>query len=302
MNQFFIQILQQPDLCFLIIFSLFWLVILFKLAKFIRGHYKSYKKSSVLFFAKSPHTIQYTTLNQWKDPHYNPNSIMQYDTQKFTKICGFKIWAETLYSNVEIKNFDIKTERECQELVSAQAIGERLQSRLTDLIICELDKKVGKGVFLAKNAAVIKEGTLLGIYAGELKNIKPKDPSYTLSLRGLAECTQHLYIDSKKIGNIFRFVQDLPKNEELDNSEVPLPLLKHIVTENIKVLGGWYQNYPVCAFVALKDILPGEQLGFSYGSSYWQAYKKKRCVFNQAGEVIGYFVNPQRIIEIKSSH
>ncbi len=114
---------------------------------------------------------------------------------------------------------------------------------------------------------------------------------YVMDLSVQAKDNRFPIITAKRSGNITRFIQDLPGNDELRGIKgLSSSDLARIATANLII-----RPRPIgrgCYFVELvciKQINPGEQLGFSYGSGYWAERKIQRAVFDQQGGEIGYF-------------
>lgn len=70
-------------------------------------------------------------------------------------------------------------------------------------VIAFIDDSAGFGVFARRD---IEKGECLGVYVGDLINIKNADTTYTIRL------SENLSIDGKNRGNITRFFQHLPRS------------------------------------------------------------------------------------------
>ena len=112
-------------------------------------------------------------------------------------------------------------------------------------------KVIEKGVFAKRQ---IKEGSAIGIYAGDLVPLdrcKDGDKDYVFEFSEPA--FEKWGIDAKKRGNFTRYIN-------------------HCKEENENVTGvGFYDgNIPRIIFIATRIIPKGTQLMYDYGDGYWE--------------------------------
>jgi len=124
-----------------------------------------------------------------------------------------------------------------------QYSAELDQSQIADVTIKQISANIGYGVFANKP---IKKGELIGEYTGVISRDLQKDMTYMMgTLDG------YYSIDAKFEGNETRFINH---SKHAANS-VPLNMFHNF---RWRVL-----------LVASKEIQPGEQILFDYGSGYW---------------------------------
>lgn len=115
-------------------------------------------------------------------------------------------------------------------------------------------RNAGIGVF-AKT--VIPSSTLMGPYKGEYLNLKKrnerKDGTYIWKIH------DNLYVDAKKFkkNNLLRYVNGAKTN-----------IQKSKINCEVKFIGPSINKLKVY-YIAIKDILPGEELIISYGNNYF---------------------------------
>ena len=90
--------------------------------------------------------------------------------------------------------------------------------------------------------------------------------------------------------NLDEFVEELmqqAKDHELEDVKFhDLKMKEQLATGNVHVCQTVINGVPVIACVAEYDIKAGEQIGFSYGESYWKTAEKKPCYFLKDGNLI----------------
>lgn len=186
-------------------------------------------------------------------------------------------------------------------------IEERLHNPLNTLVIADMGNDLGKGVFLSMNAKPLPAGTVIGLYSGKIlgkdPNIRDTDP---YALRLPSEACENSFlstiynIESTVIspilyGNICRFMQDLPAEEELEEVENISEKQKNkIATCNVAQMIGTCYGFPIVYLVTAREIRPGEQLGSPYSWS-WEHWNKRRTVCDKNGEILGNFLDGKTI-------
>ena len=130
-------------------------------------------------------------------------------------------------------------------------------------------KAAGKGVFSYHDT--IKEGELIGIYEGEVKDAKDGecvgDYSFTL--------TKKWYVDARKFPRSYVAMINDAHGSKFNNNCEFRKMCKD--DEGNKLTG---KDIKICLF-ALRDIHCGEELYASYGPEYWECesrrhFKKKK--------------------------
>ena len=177
-------------------------------------------------------------------------------------------------------------------------LAKHLTEPRQDLIVAKMSDNVGCGVFLNPKADVIEVDEIIAIYAGFYKSFDDRkeheDYAFDLPQHPIFSLKNQLnsgFVDAKHVGNISRFIQDLPTQEELkDLYQLPAKKLSCIATANIKGVLTYYKNFPVIYLIATRKIQPSEQLGFSYGKGYWARAELlkniKRFLFDNNGQLI----------------
>lgn len=252
--------------------------------------------------------LQYTGLKRWTDSlvaNESDHPKIKHDYKNILNVFNpayilYRIFYplyNSLFPLVDANNEPLRV-NDSQALL--EKIEDRLLNPIDSFIICEIHPEVGKGVFLAIDAKTIAKNTIIGIYSGEYLVKKPNhliDNTYMMSLSGIAKKMSFKNapgINAKEYGNITRFFQDLPAEEEL--TSIPAKFLPAIATENLNALGAIYRGVPLLYFVTTRDIEPGEQIGFSYRGNYWiKGRVGKRKIFNKKCEIIGRFVDSNKI-------
>jgi hypothetical protein len=155
----------------------------------------------------------------------------------------------------------------------------------TDVVLCDMSKAVGRGVFANKK---FKRGDVICLYAGELKEFSADNKtnlSYAIrisnpifspisSIQAGKDVAATGVIDAAKYRNTGAFLQHLPAAKDLEVLGVPKQLHPHIATANAEIVEVEYRGCPTGAVLALRDIEKDEQLGWSYDDSdhqkgYW---------------------------------
>jgi hypothetical protein len=112
-------------------------------------------------------------------------------------------------------------------------------------------KVVEKGVFAKRP---IKEGAVIGIYAGDLVPLdacKDKDKDYIFEFSEPA--FENWGIDGKKRGNFTRYINHCTEENE-----------------NITATGFYDGKTPRIILIAAKQIEQGDELKYCYGDPYWE--------------------------------
>lgn len=168
------------------------------------------------------------------------------------------------------------------EAMSSTGIPNHLQ-------VCHISDEVGRGVFLKPEANPLREGNFIFLYSGEYEVIpmreamQNKSYAYTIvesirlskkTLKTLCatddqENDWYIGINAEKQGNIASLV-----NHSTDEPNVQA---------TIYIADGM----PIPAFIALKQINPGEQLLVNYGQKYWEALGLKPVEMTPTTYILG---------------
>lgn len=185
-----------------------------------------------------------------------------------------------------------------------------VKSVLPNLVVCEIDEQVGKGIFW-KGPETIKKGTAVTCYAGLMSAALseatpfsgygysvPAHPLFKNYSEGAMGVLQGLQ------GNHSRFMQHLPEAKRLEQFKLsPSVEIKNIATANVEALNMLKNGIPLVVFVATEDIPPNAQIGFDYGDSYWaQAYyylQIKPLLFNKQGKTLEPSQYEKLVINLK---
>jgi hypothetical protein len=180
------------------------------------------------------------------------------------------------------------------------------------LVICSMGK-FGHGVFASKD---VPKNTVLAIYAGTLimedKVTNKSDHACgyygtnmsfsTKNHRGIASFMQHLpeeprFANAKTFSNALKMFgqevseEQLKLNVEFYSTDFDSAKTKALVaTENIRKEYLNFNDIPVIAMVATKDINSGEQIGFNYGYQYWLSRNVTPEFFDKDGSALLHMV------------
>jgi hypothetical protein len=124
----------------------------------------------------------------------------------------------------------------------------------TPVSIRFINEEIGYGVFAEKK---ISACSMVGEYTGVIEQKKPSQ------IKGKVHCLRYsvwgtkknFVINAEKKGNFTRFI---------NHSESP----------NLSLHSIYWRGLPRMIFVALKEISPGMQLTFDYGTLFWKELKK----------------------------
>jgi hypothetical protein len=154
-----------------------------------------------------------------------------------------------------------------------------------DFSSCEIryiSPEVGFGVFARNN---IKQGDIISFYTGIKNNNKI---SFThFSFRPNKDCLS-MDLDAFQYGNITRFINHAPNEKASDNKNIKNSPSKCLLTANLKASFKYINGIEFVVYVAIKDILTGEQLLVSYGDHYFQQIPMIRFKSN------GHLINTKK--------
>ena len=253
------------------------------------------RKLCAAFYAKNPEIIKYC-----KGIPASGLPVEEIPLEQFCEDNQFT-WTNALVLDLQARE-QIWVDRKYPK-TAITAIEDRLHNPLSDLVICDMGP-VGKGLFLSLDADPLPTGTVICIYAGELCSaLTNTDNVYTMSA---CENEHESSVAKEKIafpcvcgrnfGNFARFCQDLP-NPENDLANVKcLDLNKsNIATENCCVMAAVHKGFPISYVATVREISPGEQLGWPYEKNYWRRKNIKRVVFDKEGNIIGRYIDQEQI-------
>jgi hypothetical protein len=205
----------------------------------------------------------------------------------------------------EVSHYLVKATGQSNEKLYKNAMREMTNNFSAGLsypyefVICDIANTVGKGVFLAPTAKKIQPGEIIMLYAGCYEacivdsNFYPymydvfEHPIFASDFSSLKTGL----INAEQFRGYAGYIQDLPTDEELNEDyDLSSEHKKQIATANIGAYPFLYQGFPIILLRAIKDILPGEQIGYSYGSDYWVKadllHQTQRCLFSKQGTLI----------------
>jgi hypothetical protein len=163
---------------------------------------------------------------------------------------------------------------------------------LENLVLCPMGD-AGMGVF-AK--ADIKKRSILCTYAGEYS---PNAFSHFGSIEEFRDKIEYTFLielddkfyglaNARKKGDVGRFFQHLPTQEELDANYTFTNHVdrNRVATANVGFALGVYNKKLVLCLYALEDIAAGSVLGYSYDQLYWTSHPKNPLLFTHNGTPI----------------
>lgn len=213
----------------------------------------------------SPSTIrlddEYIHLESIAFDTHVPQNIIEYTKDNY----NFSYSNQYTFETPEVK---IKFEKECQRLSSAEdalidwpgmslfdasvtnkdKIISNLHNPNISLFIQKVDQRIGNGLFSKNN---ISKYAIIGFYNGHVSIAENKNSTSEYAMNAHFPGSKYVFdIDAKAIGNYTRFA---------NHSSMP----------NLALIWMFYKNTLRTLLVTAKDIEPGEQLTFEYGTGYW---------------------------------
>lgn len=144
---------------------------------------------------------------------------------------------------------------------------KNLVDEFTHFAICDIDPKIGKGVFATKP---LKAGTVIGIYTGIL-NLHQGRYAGKYELNASVHPDKIFCYDAERYRNVTSYIQHAPSEGPHDIATA------NLIMQNV-IQGG----VPVAIYVAKRDIEPYEQLLVNYGKTYWVG--RTYQLFDQTGQ------------------
>lgn len=232
-------------------------------------------------------------------------TIADYDLDRLMQVYEYCYAVSSREKLIELKN---------QLSITQEKLTKHLATPRKDLVIVKINSDLGYGLFLDPAAKAIEANEIVAIYTGCYKNFADRreheDYAFDLPQHFIFSANNQLnsgFIDAKHYGNISRFIQDLPTQEELKEL-YKLPAKKKVrtATANIKGVLTYYQNVPLIYLIATRKIQPGEQLGFSYGKGYWTRAELVKNVKRFLFDIDGQLIRPDKFINyinfVKDNH
>lgn len=166
-------------------------------------------------------------------------------------------------------------------------------TRIRDrLVLCKMGD-LGYGVFAVDN---IRPGTVLALYAGTItKTVQTQDSNdYALTYyksnfsfstrhhRGISSFMQHLPDEKQRstVEEHFNALRSQGRKVDLEDLKNDIVLYstrfddtsieKSVMTQSVDMQFLNYKGVPMIAMVASRFLKRGDQLGYNYGSFYWQ--------------------------------
>ena len=129
------------------------------------------------------------------------------------------------------------------------------QQQVADVHICWISDILGYGLF---SRGVLEKGTFVGEYTGPVRQVQKKDPdinAYCAKYPTKLFSKGYFVIDASEHANEMRFVN-------------------HSDTPNLSAVYICDRNLVHTAFIAKKNIQPGEELTIDYGKDFWRKRTK----------------------------
>lgn len=253
-----------------------------------------------IFYAKSPETIRY-----FKGLPTLTKESEEVSCEEFAKRGGYE-WTDSAIATQSMRDA-IWSDKQYPK-TSISSLEERLHNPLNTLVICEMNSTVGKGTFLSPEAKPLPAGTVISVYAGEIREtpLMGKMSGYGMILtseeHAASVVSKKLNIpqaDAIKYRNITAFIQHAPDEDVLKQTKVtPKAAKDYIATSNCFIASGTHKGCPISYIVTSQDIQPGEPLFISY-ENYFAG--RDYCAFDRNGNVIGTFTK-ENTVKINSDY
>jgi hypothetical protein len=153
------------------------------------------------------------------------------------------------------------------------------------LLVRYMDPRCGWGLFAKDH---ITKGTIICVFTGIIKlenEIKSKDGE-SVFISGMTSDDRYLIIDGTDCGNITKFLQHLPKQDQVtkyrfDSDINPL----EIATENVTLaIISALSGLQTAIYIATEDIPPNTIIGCTYRESFWEG--RKPLFFRKDGTIL----------------
>jgi hypothetical protein len=178
----------------------------------------------------------------------------------------------------------------------AKVYLKEIEEIIPNLVVCEIDPRVGKGLFW-RGPGNIKKGTAIACYSGIMGISQPNSFScYGYSVPAHPLFKNHSIAATGIIeglnGSLARFIQHFPDATQLPQHYKLDPTIqsKDIATANVEAINLIVEGVPLVVLVATEDITPNSQIGFDYSLSYWaMAYRHLQIaplLFNKQSEIL----------------
>lgn len=154
------------------------------------------------------------------------------------------------------------------------------------LLVCYMDPECGWGLFAKDH---ITKGTIICVFTGIVKlenEIKSTDGE-SVFISGMTSDDRYLIVDGTNCGNITKFLQHLPKQDQIikykfDSDIDPL----EIATENVTLtIISALSGLQTAIYIATEDIPPNTIVGCAYRESFWE--NRKPLFFKKNGTILG---------------
>lgn len=122
------------------------------------------------------------------------------------------------------------------DLPNERAVLERLNSPLDCIVLCDMGKEVGHGLFASRDMA---PNSILFLYSGLIENTKifAEGDDYTYAWASLKTEVTEKIVSAKNQGGLSRFMQHLPQDQQRHKSFMKAELLKKFSPELLQAKG-----------------------------------------------------------------
>ena len=227
--------------------------------------------------------------------------------EEFEKRFNIKSLKEGISQNLDVKilPFDEMALPDEMLALMKEQVQKIQKVGFENLVVCQMGE-VGLGVFASKE---IPKFTVVCIYSGTIADssaVKVDDEAMAIrsssmvistnSYRGIGSLMQHL--PPRKTSNNFEehwqfyknsgtiSYEDLRLNDELYSINFDEAIENQVQVRNLEKCVLNMNGIPVIAFLTLRDIKKGEQLGIDYNYRYWEARGKTPELFDINGNIL----------------
>ena len=182
-------------------------------------------------------------------------------------------FSDTMVIDAEFMMKDLPLSVDADCLYKADETILAILKKSWELSLYELryiDSSVGFGVFCRED---LKVGHVISWYSGRKQIKQPAIPYYMYRYQD--DCLS-LYTDARLHGNITRFINHAPKENDKTNS--------HFLEANVKGSNHYVNGIHVVVYTTTKEVLKGEQLLVDYGPDFFA--KRPITRFKKNGKAI----------------
>jgi hypothetical protein len=206
----------------------------------------------------------------------------------FGSVYSEGIWAEPAVCKTMIWDKEALHKRGYVSGISEEQIQQGIKEILAghDLYryaLTYMGTYIGHGTFAVD---FIPKHTVVSIYSGEIK--MDQNSHHTNDYKFYES---NFYYEAARVRSLASFMQHLPGNAAAFGDKQQAYAVTNVLPEFTA-----YQGIPLIVIVALRDIHPGEQIGYTYGIHYWTSRELRPELFYHSGEVVpAYEYTPEQI-------